>query len=219
MLSGLLRWNASSIFDSLRALRPGPAASPSLEQLATATAALACRQPLRVDLRVAAVLTHARGLLTALAASLPYVNGERPDAESGKLRLAARLWARLSALPATAVRIAALDAALVLMADHELATSTLAGRVAASTRADPFGVVLAGLGALRGPLHGKAALAAHEMLLEAASAPVPELAVARVLASTGSIPGFGHPVIAAWTRARSACSSGCGHSSSAAIVR
>ena len=45
--------------------------------------------------------------------------------------------------------VTALEGALIVLADHELATSTLAARVAASTRADPYAVVLAGLGATR----------------------------------------------------------------------
>jgi citrate synthase len=89
--------------------------------------------------------------------------------------------------------VAVLDAALVLLADHELATSTLAARVAASTRADPFAVVLAGLGAVSGPLHGKAALGAHQLVEDARRAPAVGAVVARTLAG-GRLPGFGHPV-------------------------
>ncbi len=40
--------------------------------------------------------------------------------------------------------------ALVVLADHELATSTLVVRMAASTRADLYDAVLAGLGAFAG---------------------------------------------------------------------
>jgi citrate synthase len=89
--------------------------------------------------------------------------------------------------------VATLDAALVLLSDHELATSTLAARVAASTRADPFAVVLAGLGAVAGKLHGRAARAVHELLIRAA-ATSPEAAVARALDEGGAILGLGHPV-------------------------
>jgi citrate synthase len=91
--------------------------------------------------------------------------------------------------------VALLDMALVLLADHELATSTLAARVAASTRADPFAVVLAGLGALAGKLHGRAARVIHALLLRAAETS-PEHAVARTLDEAGAIHGFGHPVYA-----------------------
>jgi citrate synthase len=53
-----------------------------------------------------------------------------------------------------------IDSALVLIADHDMAGSTLAVRVAASMRADPYAVVATGLGALGGALHGGAALGA-----------------------------------------------------------
>src|SRR3954468_7515888 len=50
--------------------------------------------------------------------------------------------------------IAAISRALVLLADHELATSTLAVRVACSVRADPYASIAAGLCVVGGPLHG-----------------------------------------------------------------
>jgi citrate synthase len=51
------------------------------------------------------------------------------------------------------------------LAEHELATSTLAARVAASTGARPAEIVQAGLGAVSGPLHGRAAVRVHHHLL------------------------------------------------------
>ena len=62
--------------------------------------------------------------------------------------------------------VAALSAALVLMADHELSASALAARVASSAWADPYRVVLAGLGPLGGALHGGASLQISAMLDE-----------------------------------------------------
>jgi citrate synthase len=193
-LQGRVTWSAPELpRDWLRAFRLEPVSDAAIEQLAAITAALACRQPLRVDLRPPAVLNQARTLLCVLSSALPRL----PTANAAHTTsdgIAQQLWSRLSPLPATAARVAALDAALVLMADHELATSTVAARVAASTRADPYGVVLAGLGALSGPLHGKAALSAQALLLDAAAAPAPELAVARVVARGDRLSGFGHPV-------------------------
>jgi citrate synthase len=134
-------------------------------------------------------------MLATFVELLPEIQGaaSRPSPEEP---LARRLWSRVSALAATAERVAVLDDALVLLSDHELATSTLAARVAASTRADPFAVVLAGLGAMSGPLHGKAALAVHEMLLHAAASS-PELAFAQTVGEMDGnrvTYGFGHPV-------------------------
>lgn len=50
----------------------------------------------------------------------------------------------------------ALDAALILHADHEFNASTYALRTAAGTQADPFHCILVALGALSGPRHGGA---------------------------------------------------------------
>ena len=95
-------------------------------------------------------------------------------------------------MAANPARVRALDAALVLLADHELASSTLAARVAASTRSDPYDVVLAGLGAVSGPLHGGAGTSAHRMLVHARTTGAPERAVGEALTNFGSLPGFGH---------------------------
>lgn len=162
---------------------------------ATAAAVLAASTPLRFDLRPAAVLGLARAFLPALVQTLPPLSApsRRTAAQLAGSSIAARLWPRVSTLAPSRAHIALLDATLVLLADHELATSTLAARVAASTRADPFAVVLAGLGAVSGPLHGRAALNVHQLLLTAQSAPSPEVAVGQALAN-GKLPGFGHPV-------------------------
>jgi citrate synthase len=173
-----------------------PASTSPLERLAVVTAALACAHPLRTDLRPATVAAHGRALVATFVELLPEVAPPRsPAARAAPATpaLARRLWTRVSPLPATAERVAVLDAALVLLSDHELATSTLAARVAASTRADPFAVVLAGLGAVSGPLHGRAARGIHELLLHAASSS-PELAFAQAIDEARPTFGFGHPV-------------------------
>jgi citrate synthase len=87
--------------------------------------------------------------------------------------------------------VSALNAALVLLADHELASSTVAARVAASVRADPFSVVLGGLGPIAGPLHAGASALVHPMI-EDAVARGPERALAAALATHRHLPGFGH---------------------------
>ena len=67
----------------------------------------------------------ARQLADGLAAPPPAAagpeSGDGPASGVGPGSVAARLWPRLSALPATPPRVAVLDAALVLVADHELA--------------------------------------------------------------------------------------------------
>ena len=63
--------------------------------------------------------------------------------------------------------LAVLNAALVLMADHELAASTFGVRVAASIRADPYAVVGAGLGRAERPATRRASRMARELLDDA----------------------------------------------------
>jgi citrate synthase len=157
-----------------------------VERFTAVAALLATRQPLRIELSLPNVTALARLMIASFVHALPTVGRIR----SGSL--AHRLWPRLSRLPANPARVAALDCALVLLADHELASSTFASRVAASTRADPFFAVIAGFGALAGPLHGKAATRLQRLLLEAAREPSPELAAARAIES--HLTGFGHPV-------------------------
>ena len=106
--------------------------------------------------------------------------------------VAERLWSRLCDHRASPGLLRAVSAALVLLADHELAASTLAARAAASVRADPYAVVGTGLGAMSGALHGGASLGA-ETLMAAASGPddVPRV-VAELLRRGEKVPGFGH---------------------------
>jgi len=116
--------------------------------------------------------------------------GPRPGPASGAIaeRLAPRLCPGRLAPGLTA----ALRAALVLLADHELAASTLAARVAASVRADPYAVVATGLGALGGSLHGGASLGAEVMLASAGTAADAPRVVGELLRRGERIPGFGH---------------------------
>lgn len=133
----------------------------------------------------------ARALITTIVESLPVLPGQhRPTAH---VRIAERLWPRLTARRPTPDAIRALNAALVLLADHELAASTLAARVAASTGADTHNVVLAGLGTLAGPLHGAANRYART-LLEDAATHGPGVALTSSEDQHGFTPGTGHAV-------------------------
>lgn len=113
----------------------------------------------------------------------------------GTARIAARLWGALADTDAKprAEQVAALNAALILLADHELAASTFAARVAASAWAGPYRVILAGLGPLGGALHGGAGLTVEELLDEVAAGADPGVALDARIAS-GGVPGFGHRV-------------------------
>ena len=59
-----------------------------------------------------------------------------------------------------------MDIALTLHADHELNASTFAARVAAATLTDMHSAIVAGIGTLKGPLHGGANAEVMKMLIE-----------------------------------------------------
>lgn len=87
----------------------------------------------------------------------------------------------------------AVDAALVMLADHELATSTLAVRIAASVRTSPYVAFAAGLASIEGALHGSASAEVHHFLVECAALD-PATVIARRRSQREPIPGFGHKV-------------------------
>jgi citrate synthase len=164
---------------------------PPVDRWRAALPRMRIADPLRGDRRPVAVQATGRTLLAALVDSLPLLGTEPAHARS----LAARLWPRITDAPPSDRRLAVLDAALILLADHEMAASTLAVRVAASTWADPYLVVQAGLSALGGALHGGASEAARSLLRDAgADGSRAAHAVGERLAAGQRIPGFGHRV-------------------------
>jgi citrate synthase len=111
-------------------------------------------------------LTHAGNFLLML-------NGERPSE--------------------TAIR--ALDISLILSADHEWNASTFAARVVAATLSDMHSAITAGIGALKGPLHGGANEAVFKILLDIdTNGADPVEYVKGMFAQKAKLPGFGHRV-------------------------
>ena len=93
------------------------------------------------------------------------------------------------------VHAAAFDMALVLHADHGLNASTFTTMVVASTYADMYNAITAGIGALSGPWHGGANQDVMETLAEIdASDDDPVEWAERTLGAGERIPGFGHRV-------------------------
>jgi citrate synthase len=168
---------------------PLPASARLTDRLRVICAAAAAADPLRFDTAPAAVVATGRTVLATMVAALPV-----RQSDAGASGFADMLWQRLTATPPTPAAVRALNAALVLLADHDLAASTLAARVAASTRAHPYAVVGAGLAALDGPLHGAASGLAFALLAEAVRSGDPIGAVSDRLRAGGPVPGFGHPL-------------------------
>ena len=157
-------------------------ATPTDRMMAGVVAAGAV-DPFRDDRSVAGATATARQLIRAIVDSLPALADTDADG------VAERLWARLTDADPTAAPV--LETAMVILADHGMATSTLAARLAASTRAGPHAILLAGLGAVAGPLHGAASRTVH-LLFDDAEAHGPDAAIAEVMRRDGRVPGVGH---------------------------
>ena len=171
-----------------------PAGTLPLERLQVVVPAMAATDPLRLQLDRSAVIAAGRNIIAGMVDCLPAPPNApgSPGSTDPSGPAAGRLWSRLCDHRPAPGLMRALSAALVLLADHELAASTLAARAAASVRADPYAVVGTGLGAMSGALHGGASLGA-ETLMAAASGPddVPRV-VGELLRRGEKVPGFGH---------------------------
>jgi citrate synthase len=202
-------WRASQ--PALDAGRQSQAALPHgalpLERIRVIAAALPAGDELRLELRPAAVTAAGRSLVAGLVDCLPR-RAPRPPGRRGQREartpgrpgrpppdagpIAARLWMGLSPLDPEPELVRVVDAALVLLADHELAASTLAATVAASVRADPYAVASAGLAVVSGSLHGGASLGI-EALLDEIDRPDQAASVVGTRLRRGErLRGFGH---------------------------
>ena len=173
-----------------------PAASLPIDRLKVIAASAATVDDLRYDTVAPRAVATARGLIATLVDALPAVGAARQSRftvgkeTAPRDTLAARLWRRLSAQPASRGRLATINAALVLLADHELAASTLAVRVAAAFRADPYAVVGTGLGAASGMWHAGSSTEVENLLAEVLATDAPRAIGAR-LRRGETIAGFG----------------------------
>jgi citrate synthase len=160
------------------------------DRLPLVAAAIAGVDAFRHDLRPEVVVGTARQLIATLVACLP----RRRTGVEGDGPLAARLRDRLATHAPTRAHVQAMDGALVLLADHELAASTFAVRIAAALRADPYGVVGAGLGVLGGAWHGAVSVAAEALLREMATRGRVDAVIDARLRRGERLPGLGHPL-------------------------
>jgi len=176
------------VFAEVPALDAGLLDLTPVEAVRALTARLADGDDLETALRlVAAPAVFAPAVVRAQA-------GEPPVAPDPALGHAADVLRMLRGAPPTAAQAEALDAYLVTVSDHGLNASTFAARVVASTRAGLASASLAGISALKGPLHGGAPGPVIEML-DAIGAPENARAWIEAALDRGDrLMGFGHRV-------------------------
>ncbi|MBB5252822.1 citrate synthase/methylcitrate synthase [Sulfurisphaera ohwakuensis] len=92
------------------------------------------------------------------------------------------------------IKSKAMDVTLILHIDHEMNASTFASLVVASTLSDLYSSIVAGISALKGPLHGGANYEALKMFKEIGSPEKVNDYILNRLSNKQRIMGFGHRV-------------------------
>src|SRR6516225_9085285 len=179
-------------------LKSVPKGAIPMSVLRTAVSMLALHDPLAQDMSPEANQTKALKLMAQTATIVSSFdrlrNGNPVVPGDPKLGFAANFLYTLTGKKPDEVMERAFDVALVLHAEHELNASTFAARVVAATLSDIYSAATAGIGALKGPLHGGANEDVIKILL---TIKTPEEAVERaknMLANKIKIPGLGHRV-------------------------
>ena len=165
-----------------------------LRRLSTieAVRALMARLPDGDDLATALRLIAAPAVFTPAVARTR--QGLTPVAPDPTLSHAADILRMVKGRDATVAEVAGLDAYLVTVSDHGLNASTFAARVTASTRAGLTSACLAGISALKGPLHGGAPGPIIEMLDQIGRPEDARAWIEAALDRGDRLMGFGHRV-------------------------
>ncbi len=186
-LTGPLAAARAEVFAEVSALDTGLLALSPIEAMRALTARLGDGDDLAVALRLLA----APAVFTA--AVVRGQAGEAPIAPDTGLSHAADIL-RMLGKSAGAAEVEALDTYLVTVSDHGLNASTFAARVVASTQAGLTSAVLAGISALKGPLHGGAPGPIIDMLDAVGTAENARAWIEAALARGDRLMGFGHRV-------------------------
>jgi citrate synthase len=185
----------AAVVDVLRLM---PASSHPMAALRTAVSLLGTLDPQADDNSPAELRRKAADLVakipTIVAAQVRLQTGQPLIDPDPALSLAGNYYYMLTGKQPDATVTRTIDTSLLLYAEHETNASTFACRVVVGTESDYYSAVVAGIGAIKGPLHGGAIDEVMKMFLEIDQ---PERATAYIdqaLAARRKIPGFGHRV-------------------------
>lgn len=175
-----------------------PTSAHPMAGLRTAVSLLGTLDPNANDISAADNLRKAKALTaqipTIVAAQARLQKGQEPIVPHATLGHAANYYYMLSGETPDETTVRTFDTALILYAEHETNASTFACRVVAGTESDFYSSVVAGIGAIKGPLHGGAIDGAMEMFIEIGDPARAAAFVDGALAARRKLSGFGHRV-------------------------
>ena len=178
-----------------------PRDTDPMRVLQAAVAVLGMHDPDATDNSRAANLRKALRLTsqvaTAVCAHHRVRQGKTPVEPAKDLGHAANFLYMLGGTRPSETTVKAVDASLILYAEHELNASTFTTRVIAATLADMHSAVAGGVGALKGTLHGGAGEAVMRTLLEIGDVANVDAFTKKALDEKRRLMGFGHRVYTA----------------------
>ena len=121
-------------------------------------------------------------------------SGRRIDTGTGEDSHAGHFLALLHGKKPDELTRRAVDASLILYAEHEFNASAFSARVTASTLSDFYSAITSAIGTLRGPLHGGANEEAMRLIGRFTTPDEAEQGLMTMLENREKIMGFGHRV-------------------------
>ncbi len=197
LVEGAVAWTPSrgvaSMDRLLRAAAFDPSTSDMVKIFTTMVAAFA-GSARGEDLRDGTTIPAARALLMEMPRCLGYLTKARKHARSADGGSLAATIVQAAGGVASPAAVSAINAALVLLADHELTPQTFAARLAASSGSNIYFCLLAALSVHSGSRIRRACDRVEDMLLEASGPRDFHDRIGAIARSVQAIPGFNHPL-------------------------
>jgi citrate synthase len=182
----------------LECIKKFPKTAHPMEALRTVTSTLGMYDPHPEDHSSSANIERAIKLIaqfaTVVAAFERHREGKPFVAPDNGLSHAGNFMYMFRGSKPTELDAKAMDVGLILHADHEMNASTISCRVVVSSQTDIYSAVTAGVGSLKGPLHGGANEEVMRTLESVGGMANVEKWMKNALANKVKVPGFGHRV-------------------------
>ncbi len=184
--------------ENLNVIKALPKKCHPMDSIRTGVSFLGCEDQRIWDATPATNLDKSIQLLakipTMVAADYRFKKGQDFIAPDPKLTMAENFFHMCFGKVPDAKVVKAFDVSLILYAEHSFNASTFTSRVVTSTQSDIYSATVAGIGALKGPLHGGANEMVMHMMIEIADENKAEQWMIDALAQKKKVMGFGHRV-------------------------
>ena len=184
--------------ENLNVVKALPKKCHPMDSIRTGVSFLGCEDDRIWDATPATNLDKAIRLLakipTMIAADFRFKKGQDFIAPNPALSIAENFFHMCFGKVPEKRIVKSFDVSLILYAEHSFNASTFTSRVVTSTQSDIYSATVAGIGALKGPLHGGANEMVMHMMLEIADPTKATQWMTDALANKKKVMGFGHRV-------------------------